>query len=104
MLEIIIFNNEFSTHQNSYTVCTENSKVNSLSSKFYSLPSHHSMGIRWTDLHVWTALVCKHPCQPFSHLHLGALWFSGRVLNSRPRVDRFKPHWHHCAVSLSKTH
>ena len=29
-------------------------------------------------------------------------WLSGRVLDSRPRVRRFKPHWRHCDVSLSK--
>ena len=32
----------------------------------------------------------------------GAQWLSGRVLDSRPRGRRFKPHWHHCVVSLSK--
>ena len=29
-------------------------------------------------------------------------WLSGRVLDSRPRDRRFKPHRHHCVVSLSK--
>ena len=28
----------------------------------------------------------------------------GRVLDSRLRSSRFEPHWHHCVVSLSKTH
>ena len=35
---------------------------------------------------------------------MGALWLSGRVLDSRPRGRRFKPHRRHCVVSLSKTH
>ena len=29
---------------------------------------------------------------------------SGRVLDSRSRDHGFKPHRHHCVVSLSKTH
>ena len=33
---------------------------------------------------------------------VGAQFLSGRVLNSRPRGFRFKPHMHHCFVSLSK--
>ena len=32
----------------------------------------------------------------------GAHWLSGRVLDSRQRGRGFKPHQHHCAVSLSK--
>ena len=32
----------------------------------------------------------------------GAQWLSGRVLDSRPRGRRFKPHWRHSVVSLSK--
>ena len=35
---------------------------------------------------------------------LGALWLSGRVLDSGPRGGGFKPHRRHCVVSLSKTH
>ena len=34
----------------------------------------------------------------------GALWLSGRVLDSRPKGRGFEPHLHHCVVSLSKTH
>ena len=34
----------------------------------------------------------------------GALWLSGRVLDSRLRGRGFEPHWRHCVVSLSKTH
>ena len=34
----------------------------------------------------------------------GAQWLSGRVVDSRPRGCRLEPHWHHCVVSLSKTH
>ena len=37
-----------------------------------------------------------------SHVHLPEE-HSGRVLDSRSRVCRFKPHWRHCVVSLSKT-
>ena len=33
---------------------------------------------------------------------MGAQWLSGRVLDSRPRGGRFKPHRCHCVVSLSK--
>ena len=33
-----------------------------------------------------------------------AQWLSGRVLDSRPMGREFKPHQHHCLVSLSKTH
>ena len=29
-------------------------------------------------------------------------WFSGRVLDSRPRGRGFEPHRRHCVVSLSK--
>ena len=32
----------------------------------------------------------------------GVQWLSGRVLDSRPRGRRFKPHQGHCVVSLSK--
>ena len=32
----------------------------------------------------------------------GAQWLSGRVLDSRLRGRRFKPHLRHCVVSLSK--
>ena len=35
---------------------------------------------------------------------LGAHWLSGKVLESRPKGPRFKPHRRHCVVSLSKTH
>ena len=34
--------------------------------------------------------------------YVGAQWLRGRVLDSRPRGRSFKPHWHHCIVSLSK--
>ena len=34
----------------------------------------------------------------------GAQWLSGRVLDSRRRGRRSKPHRRHCVVSLSKTH
>ena len=33
---------------------------------------------------------------------MGALWLSGRVLDSRPRGRGFEPHRRHCVVSLSK--
>ena len=32
----------------------------------------------------------------------GALWLSGRVLDSRPRGRGFEPHRRHCVVSLNK--
>ena len=34
----------------------------------------------------------------------GAQWLSGGVINSRPKGNGFKPHQHHCVLSLSKTH
>ena len=33
---------------------------------------------------------------------MGAQWLSGRVLDSRQRGGGFKPHRHHCVVTLSK--
>ena len=33
---------------------------------------------------------------------LGALWLSGRVLDSRPRGRRFEPHRRHCVVVLEQ--
>ena len=33
---------------------------------------------------------------------MGAHWLSGRVLDSRRKGPGFKPHRHHCVVSLSK--
>ena len=36
--------------------------------------------------------------------NVGALWLSGRVLDSRPRGCGFESHSRHCVVSLSKTH
>ena len=36
-------------------------------------------------------------------LYMGALWLSGRVLDSRPSGCGFEPHRHHCIVSLSKS-
>ena len=33
---------------------------------------------------------------------MGVQWLSGRVLDSRPRGGKFKPHRPHCVVSLSK--
>ena len=35
---------------------------------------------------------------------VGAQWFSGRVLDSRPRDCGFEPHRRHGIVSLCKTH
>ena len=34
--------------------------------------------------------------------YLGAQWFSGRALDSRPKGRVFEPHRRHCVVSLSK--
>ena len=38
------------------------------------------------------------------HINMGAQWLSCRVLDSRQKCLRFKPHRFHCVVSLSKTH
>ena len=35
-------------------------------------------------------------------LFMGAQWFSGRVLDSRPKGREFEPHRRHCIVSLGK--
>ena len=35
-------------------------------------------------------------------LLMGAQWLSGRVLDSRPRGGRFKPHQRHCVVVLEQ--
>ena len=35
---------------------------------------------------------------------LGVQWLSGRVHVSRLTGCGLKPHWHHCVVSLSKSH
>ena len=32
----------------------------------------------------------------------GAQWLSGRVLDSRLRGRRFKPHWRHCVMVLEQ--
>ena len=34
--------------------------------------------------------------------NMGAQWFNGRVLDSRPKGRGFEPHQRHCVVSLSK--
>ena len=36
--------------------------------------------------------------------YAGSAVARGRVLDSRPRGRRFKPHRHHCVVVLDKTH
>ena len=44
-------------------------------------------------------------CSPVVTLYLGSRERSGsvvKVLDSRPRGRRFKPHWCHCVVSVSK--
>ena len=33
---------------------------------------------------------------------VGAQWFSGRVLDSRPMGQGFDPHRHHCVVGLEE--
>ena len=40
--------------------------------------------------------------RPHNTLVMGAQWFSGRVLDSRPKGRGFKPHQRHCVVSLRK--
>ena len=34
----------------------------------------------------------------------GTQWPSDRVIDSKSRGCGFEPNWHHCIVSLSKTH
>ena len=34
---------------------------------------------------------------------MGAQWFSGRVLDLRPRGPGFEPYRHHCIVSMNKS-
>ena len=43
-------------------------------------------------------------CCCFSNQHIkGALWLSGKVLDSRLRGSGFEPNQRHCIVSLGKT-
>ena len=44
----------------------------------------------------------KHRPLNSMRIYKGALWLSGRVLDSRPKGRGFEPHWRHCVVSLSK--
>ena len=44
----------------------------------------------------FNALLC------FLCLMLGAQWFSGRVLDSRPKGRGFEPHRRHCVVVLEQ--
>ena len=37
-----------------------------------------------------------------THLHMGAQWLSGRVLDSGPRGRRLKPHRRHCIIVLEQ--
>ena len=48
-----------------------------------------------------TLSVLKKWCFTQTHM-VGAQWFSGRMLDSRPRGCGFEPHRRHCIVSLSK--
>ena len=48
--------------------------------------------------------IIKHHSMDIRSLRMGVQWLSGRVLDSRSRGRGFDPHWHHCVVSLSKTH
>ena len=36
------------------------------------------------------------------NMETGGQWLSGRVLDSRPRGCRFKPHQRHCVVVLEQ--
>ena len=49
-------------------------------------------------------ILCKFGCIRSLHISeiLGAQWFSGRVLDSRPRARWLEPYPRHCVVSLSK--
>ena len=54
-----------------------------------------------SDFHITISKQSRHHKQT---KQLEAQWLSGRVLDSRPRGQGFKPHRRHCVVSLSKTH
>ena len=43
--------------------------------------------------------LCFHYTNPFKK---GAQWLSGRVLDLRPKGDRFEPHQPHCIVVLEQ--
>ena len=63
-----------------------------------------NLSLRITVCHHLACLTMTN-CDPerqISCLVMGALFFSGRVLDSRPRGGGFEPHWRHCVVSLSK--
>ena len=46
--------------------------------------------------------ITQQDCFSFNTRLKGAQWFSGRVLDSRPKGRGFKPHRRHSVVSLSK--
>ena len=59
----------------------------------------------WSHIpHCWKSHVTAQILDSIYHIQKklwGAWWPSGRVLS---RGHGFEPHWHHCVVSLSKTH
>ena len=81
----------------------------------HSLNAHAQLSSWARDL-VFTsfAYICdkyqNHLCKLFSAISFNSSitvegqWLSGRVLDSRPRGCRFKPHRRHCVVSLSNTY
>ena len=77
-----------------------------------NLDWYEDAGIQFivTEDHYWmrsllqrTIIECVHWNRgPLLNACMGAQWFSGRVLDSRPRSRRFGPHRHHCVVALEQ--
>ena len=72
----------------------------STSEPLRSLICCHAINLAYFSLTRVLRLAIGHPSSSNDHPRER----SGRVLDSRPRGGRFKPHWRHCVVSLSKKH
>ena len=61
-----------------------------------NLPQNCHLGLENTRFRTWSQGGCY-------ILHRkGAQWLNGRMLDSRPRGNGFKPHWRHCVVVLQQ--
>ena len=73
---------------------------------WFELHQRHCVVSLSKDIIPSLVLVQPRKTRPFiteiSSMGPGVQWFSGRVLDSRPRGRGFEPHQRHCVVSLSK--
>ena len=63
--------------------------------------------LHFNEFHQLKVKTKKHPifqmtAKNFNRSLKGAQWFSGRVLDSRPRGCGFEPHWRHCVGVLEQ--